>query len=231
MLEQLRIDVCNANINLKRTGLVKHTWGNVSGFDKQLSMMVIKPSGIPYEELTPEKMVVLDLDGKVVEGNLNPSTDSETHLEIYKEYPELGGVVHTHSFWATVWAQAGLGIQAFGTTHADCFYGEIPCTRAMTNDEISIDYEKNCGLVIVETLKQRDIHETSAVLLRSHGPFTWGESPATAVLNSEYLEEIAELAWKTLQIKPDVHSMPKILMDKHFFRKHGGNAYYGQSNK
>ena len=231
MLEQLRKDVCEANKRLQTSGLVKHTWGNVSGFDKESSLVVIKPSGVSYDELTPENMVILDLNGKVVEGDMRPSSDTNTHIEIYRAFPEIGGVVHTHSLWATAWAQAGKGIPAFGTTHADCFFGEIPCTRRLKKEEIENDYEKNCGLVIVEKMKTRIITEIKAILLNNHGPFTWGDSPNDAVLNSEYLEEIAELACMTLSISVDTPVMPYTLMCKHYYRKHGEGAYYGQPKK
>lgn len=230
-LLDLRVQVCEANVQLQKSGLVRHTWGNVSGLDYDTGMMVIKPSGVEYNKLTPDNMVILDLDGQIVEGSLTPSTDAPTHIELYKAIPELGGIAHTHSLWATAWAQAGIGIPAYGTTHADCFWGEIPCTREMTQDEVKTEYEKNSGKVIVEHIQKMDIDKLNAILLKNHGPFTWGKTPKEAELNSEYLEEIAQLAWMTRTIRKDVPIMPYILLSKHYSRKHGAEAYYGQDGK
>lgn len=231
LLYRLRKEVCEANIQLQTSGLVKYTWGNVSGFDNNMGLVVIKPSGVEYDELTAESMVIVDLNGHVVEGSLKPSTDTPTHIELYKAIPGLGGITHTHSLWATAWAQAGVNIPAYGTTHADCFFGEIPCTREMTQDEVENGYEKNSGKVIVEHIQGTGIGEMNAILLKNHGPFTWGKTPMEAEKNSEYLEEVAKLAWITHAIKDDIPGMPYVLLQKHYFRKHGMGAYYGQNNK
>lgn len=230
MLETLKEQVWKANLDLPKYGLVTFTWGNVSGIDRDKGLIVIKPSGVPYEDLKPEHMVVLDLEGKRVEGDLKPSSDTPSHLVLYKNFPEIGGVVHTHSPWATSFAQAGQGIMPLGTTHGDYFYGEIPCTRNMTEQEIKGEYEKETGNVIVETFKDRKINpmDIPAVLVNQHGPFTWGKDAAEAVHNAVVLEEVAKMAWRTLMLKPGIEPMDQNLLDKHFLRKHGANAYYGQ---
>ena len=216
---------------LPRYGLITFTWGNVSGIDRERGLVVIKPSGVSYEDLTPGKLVVISLDGKVVEGNLNPSSDTKTHLVLYKAFPELGGIVHTHSTHAVAFAQARRDLPAFGTTHADYFYGPVPCTRELTPGEIDEDYEKNTGKVIIETFQNRGIDpvHVPGVLCASHGPFTWGKDCMEAVHNSVVLEELAMMAWHTENLaKEQVPSMQQELLDKHFLRKHGANAYYGQ---
>ncbi|HNX73868.1 MAG TPA: L-ribulose-5-phosphate 4-epimerase [Spirochaetales bacterium] len=228
MLEELKNAVLKANLELPKYGLVTFTWGNVSGIDRQKGLVVIKPSGVEYDVMQADDMVVVDLAGKVVEGRLNPSSDMPTHVELYKAFPHLGGIVHTHSRWATIFAQAGIGIPALGTTHADSFYGEIPCTRAMTTKEIEGDYEKETGTVIIERFRYLNPDDVPAVLVRSHGPFTWGSSPAEAVHNAVVLEEVAMMAWHVLALQGEIEPMQQTLLDKHFFRKHGPNAYYGQ---
>lgn len=228
MLKELKERVLEANLELQRRNLVIYTWGNVSGIDREKGLVVIKPSGVAYEELTADKMVVLDLEGNKVEGDLNPSSDTATHLELYRNFPEIGGVVHTHSVFATAWAQSGQNIPCYGTTHADYFYGEIPCTRMMTREEVEQDYELNTGKVIVETFKNRDYNYTPGVLVSGHGPFTWGTDPANAVHNSVVLEELARMALYTIQINPLVGGIPDYILNKHFYRKHGKDAYYGQ---
>ena len=231
MLEQLKKDVYEANMELPRRGLITYTWGNVSGRDAETGYFVIKPSGVDYDKLTPEDMVVVDLEGNVIEGKYRPSSDTPTHIELYKKYPELGGVVHTHSPEATSWAQAGRSIPLYGTTHADYFYGPIPCARSLTKEEIEGEYEKNTGLVIIETFEEKGINPvyTPGVLCCNHGPFTWGKDAAEAVHNAVVLEEVAKMATKTELINPRVQSAPDTIRDKHFFRKHGENAYYGQN--
>lgn len=230
MLEKLKQSVYEANMELPRRGLVTYTWGNVSGIDREKGLVVIKPSGVRYEELTPDKLVVLDLDGKVVEGALNPSSDTKTHLELYREFPALGGVVHTHSPCAVAWAQAGRDIPCYGTTHADYFYGPVPCARALTPEEIDEDYERNTGRVIVEEFRARGIEpaHVPAVICRSHGPFAWGADAAEAVYHAAVLEEVAHMALLTLAVDADAVPAPQHLQDKHFMRKHGPQAYYGQ---
>ena len=230
MLEELRKQVYCANMELPRRNLVTFTWGNVSGIDRETGLLVIKPSGVEYEELTPEKLVVVDLHGSVVEGDLNPSSDTKTHIELYKAFPQLGGIVHTHSPYAVAWAQAGRDIPCYGTTHADYFYGAVPCTRHLTEAEITEDYEGNTGKVIVETFRGRGIDPMAvpAVLVCKHGPFTWGKTCAKAVENALVLEECAHMARLTEQFAPGVAPAPSYLQDKHYFRKHGPNAYYGQ---
>jgi L-ribulose-5-phosphate 4-epimerase len=228
MLEDLKREVFEANLLLQKYNLVLFTWGNVSALDQDSGLLVIKPSGVAYETMKPEDMVVLDLDGKVAEGSLNPSSDTPTHIEIYRNFPEARGVTHTHSKWATVWAQAGMGIPAIGTTHADYFYGEVPCTRELTQNEIEDAYERNTGRVIVETFAGRDPDQMHAVLVASHGPFTWGKSARDSVENAVVLEEIAEMAYGSFTLRPGLSSMPQALLDKHYLRKHGKNAYYGQ---
>lgn len=230
MLEKLKQSVYEANMELPRRGLVTYTWGNVSGIDREKGLVVIKPSGVRYEELTPDKLVVLDLDGKVVEGELNPSSDTKTHLVLYRKFPALGGVVHTHSPCAVAWAQAGRDIPCYGTTHADYFYGPVPCARALTPEEIDEDYERNTGRVIVEEFRARGIEpaHVPAVICRSHGPFAWGADAAEAVYHAAVLEEVAHMALLTLAVDADAMPAPQHLQDKHFMRKHGPQAYYGQ---
>lgn len=230
MLEQLKQQVYEANMELPKRGLVTYTWGNVSGIDRESGLVVIKPSGVEYDELTPDKLVVVDLDGTVVEGSLRPSSDTKTHLELYKAFPSLGGIVHTHSPHAVAWAQAGEGIPCYGTTHADYFYGTIPCARHLTQQEIDEDYEKNTGTVIVETFQTQNIDpvHVPAVICHSHGPFTWGKDAAQAVYHAVVLEEVARMAILTRQVNPAAAPAPQSVQDKHFMRKHGPNAYYGQ---
>ncbi|MGM9590845.1 MAG: L-ribulose-5-phosphate 4-epimerase [Faecousia sp.] len=230
MLEELKQAVYEANMELPKRGLVTYTWGNVSGIDREKGLFVIKPSGVEYDELKPEDLVVMDLNGNKVEGKLNPSSDTKTHLELYKAFPELGGIVHTHSTHAVAWAQAGRDITAYGTTHADYFYGDIPCARSLTAAEIEEDYETNTGKVIIETFRQRGIEPkfVPAVVCRNHGPFTWGKDAAQAVYHAVVLEEVAKMAWLTEQLNHHVQRAPQYIQDKHFLRKHGPNAYYGQ---
>ena len=228
MLEALKEKVCAANIALKNYGVVIFTWGNVSARDKETGLGVIKPSGVPYESMKPEHMVVVDINGSRVEGDLNPSTDLPTHLELYKACPNIGGVVHTHSAHATAWAQAGRGIPFYGTTHADYFYGEIPCTRELTPEEVADAYEKNTGLVIAETFRDMDYMAVPGVLVKNHGVFTWGKDADEAVHNAVVMESVAGMALETELINPQVSPAPDYLKDKHYLRKHGANAYYGQ---
>lgn len=228
MLEELKQQVLEANLALPKYGLVTFTWGNVSGFDKESGLVVIKPSGVPYEDLKTSDLVVLDLDGNVVEGDLKPSSDTPTHLVLYKKFPGIGGVVHTHSPWATSWAQAGKPIPALGTTQADYFYGEVPVTRRMTEEEIKGAYELETGNVIVETFKDINPIEIPSVLVHSHAPFNWGKDANEAVHNAVVLEECAKMALRTYQINPEAPPMDQELLDKHYLRKHGANAYYGQ---
>jgi len=232
MLEKLKAQVCRANLDLVAKGLVIETWGNASGIDRERGLMVIKPSGVPYDGMKPKHMVVVSLaDGKVVDGNLKPSSDTETHLVLYRAFPKIGGVVHTHSLFATAWAQAQRGLPSYGTTQADYWYGDVPCTRLLTATEIKSDYEANTGRVIVETFKKLDPMHHPAVLVASHGPFTWGRDVADAVHNAGVLEFIARLASETLRINPRLKPMQSVLLSKHFLRKHGSNATYGQSKK
>lgn len=231
MLEQLKKEVYEANMLLPKYGLITFTWGNVSAIDREKGLIVIKPSGVEYDVMKPEDMVVVDLNGNRVEGNLNPSSDTPTHIELFKAFPNIGGVVHTHSRWATTFAQSGRGIPALGTTHADYFYGEIPCTRKMTAEEIKTDYEKETGTVIIERFKEAGINpdDVPAALVYSHGPFTWGTDAHNAVHNAVVLEEVAFMAWHNLSISGStIPSMQQELLDKHYLRKHGANAYYGQ---
>lgn len=228
MLEALKKEVWKANMDLPKYGLVTFTWGNVSGIDRSKGLIVIKPSGVPYEDLKPDHMVVLDLEGNQVEGGLKPSSDTPTHLVLYKHFPQAGGVVHTHSSWATAFAQAGRGIMALGTTHGDYFYGDIPCTRLMTKQEIKGEYEKETGNVIVETFGNIDPMKIPGVLVNQHGPFAWGADAKEAVHNAVVMEEVAKMAWRTLVLNPEIGPMDQNLLDKHFLRKHGANAYYGQ---
>ena len=228
MLEELKKQVLEANLLLPKHNLITFTWGNVSGIDRESGLVVIKPSGVSYDGMTVEDMVVVDLDGKVVEGKWKPSSDTPTHVELYKAFPECGGVVHTHSRWATTFAQAGMGVIPMGTTQADYFYGTIPCTRKMTPEEIKGEYEKETGKVIIETFRDLDAAAIPAVLVHSHGPFAWGKDAMEAVHNAVVLEEVAFMDWHALMINPEKGIMQQELMDKHYLRKHGANAYYGQ---
>ena len=231
MLEELKKQVYKANMELPRYGLVTFTWGNVSGIDKESGLFVIKPSGVDYDKLTPEDMVVMDLQGNRIEGRYKPSSDTPTHLEIYKAFPEVGGIVHTHSSYATSWAQAGRGIPCYGTTHADYIYGEVPCLRCLSKVEIEEAYEENTGhLIVNEFLRMnKDPMAVPAVLCKNHGPFAWGKDAMDAVHNAVVLEEVAKMAYRTETINPKVAPAPNELQDKHYFRKHGDNAYYGQN--
>lgn len=229
MLEELKQQVLEANQALPEHKLVTFTWGNVSGFSKEEGLMVIKPSGVDYKDLTVDSLVVLDLEGNIVEGDLKPSSDTPTHLVLYQKFPDIGGVVHTHSPWATSWAQAGKSIPALGTTHGDYFYGTIPCTRRMTEKEIQGEYELETGNVIVETFNNIDPNQVPSVLVHSHAPFNWGKDPQEAIHNAVVLEEVAKMALHTYQLNPQTTSMDQVLLDKHYLRKHGKNAYYGQS--
>lgn len=228
MLEELKKSVLEANLLLPKYGLVTFTWGNVSGIDRETELVVIKPSGVPYEGMCAEDMVVVSLDGKVVEGKWKPSSDTATHLELYKAFPECGGIVHTHSRWATTFSQAGMDIPAMGTTHGDYFYGDIPCTRPMTDDEINGEYEKETGKVIVETFSDKNPAAIPGVLVFSHGPFAWGADAAEAVHNAVVMEEVAFMDWHAMLLAPEKGNMQKALLDRHYLRKHGKNAYYGQ---
>jgi L-ribulose-5-phosphate 4-epimerase len=232
MLEELKRQVLEANLLLPKHGLITFTWGNVSGIDREQGLVVIKPSGVEYDHMTAEDMVVVDLHtGERVEGKLKPSSDTPTHLELYKAFPNIGGVVHTHSRWATSFAQAGMGIPAYGTTQGDYFYGEIPCTRKMTPEEIAGAYEKETGTVIIERFRTGGIEpdQVPAVLVHSHGPFTWGTDPENAVHNAVVLEEVAFMALQARMLNPNLQPMQQELLDKHYLRKHGANAYYGQN--
>ena len=228
MLEALKTKVLEANLALVKHNLVTFTWGNVSGIDREKNLVVIKPSGVEYDTMTVNDMVVVDLEGNVIEGKWKPSSDTPTHLELYKAFQNIGGIVHTHSRNATAWAQAGRGIPAYGTTHGDYFYGEIPCTRQMTAAEIGGEYEKETGKVIVETIGGRSADDIPAALVYSHGPFAWGTDPENAVHNAVVLEELAFMAAQTEILNPNVTQMQQELLDKHYLRKHGKNAYYGQ---
>lgn len=230
--KDLRESVCAANLELARSGLVLYTWGNVSGIDRTEGIVWIKPSGVPYDQLTPEKIVPVSLEsGEALERNWRPSSDTPTHLELYRNWPQIGGVVHTHSLYATAWAQAGTSIPCLGTTHADDFFGPIPCTRRFHQHEVEQDYEKNTGKLIVETFStsETDPLQCPGVLVNGHGPFTWGKNPQEAVYKAVILEYTAKIAFLTLQIQPNAPSLQKYLLEKHFFRKHGANAYYGQT--
>lgn len=235
MLEALKKQVWEANLLLPKHHLVTFTWGNVSGMDRDSGMLVIKPSGVPYEALKPEHMVVVDLDGRVVEGALKPSSDTPTHIALYKGFPTVGGIVHTHSRWATIWAQAARSIPLYGTTHADYFYGPIPCTRPLTKEEVDTAYELETGHVILETFagQARDPLHVPGCLAASHGPFAWGKSAHEAVHNAVVMEEVAMMAWHTEVLSATAPAVPApdYIRDKHFFRKHGPNAYYGQPGK
>lgn len=229
MLEELKQQVCDANLALPKHGLVTFTWGNVSGIDREKGLVVIKPSGVDYDRLTPEDMVVVSLHtGERVEGNWKPSSDTPTHLALYRAFPKIGGVVHTHSRWATAFAQAGKSIPPLGTTHADYFYGEIPCTRKLVPEEIEGNYEEETGKVIVECFRWRSANDIPAVLVHSHGPFTWGTDPADAVMHAAVLEEVAFMAYHAMSLTPGLRPMGPELLDRHYLRKHGQNAYYGQ---
>lgn len=230
MLEELKKEVFEANLELPKKGLVTYTWGNVSGIDREKGLIVIKPSGVEYDDMKAEDMVVVDMNGKVVEGKYKPSSDTPTHIELYKAFPNVGGVVHTHSSWATIFSQAGRDIKAYGTTHADYFYGDIPCTRKMSVAEINGEYEKETGTVIIEAFKNRNIDadQMPSVLVNSHGPFSWGKNPKDAVHNAVVLEELAKMAFNTESLNNSIERMQSDLLDKHYLRKHGANAYYGQ---
>lgn len=229
MLEELKKEVYEANMLLPKYKLVTFTWGNVSAIDRETGLIVIKPSGVDYEKMSPEDMVVVNLAGEVVEGKYKPSSDTPTHVKLYNDFPEVGGIVHTHSRWATIFAQAGKCIKPYGTTQADYFYNEIPCTRDMTSEEIKGKYEYNTGEVIVETFKGINPIHVPAVLVKNHGPFTWGKDAVEAVHNAVVLEEVAMMAWNTeVLANHNIETMPKELIEKHFMRKHGPNAYYGQ---
>ena len=230
MLEELKKTVFEANMELPRHGLVTYTWGNVSGIDREKGLFVIKPSGVEYDELRPEDLVVMDLKGNKVEGELNPSSDTKTHLVLYNAFPQIGGIVHTHSPHAVGWAQAGEDIPCFGTTHADYFYGPVPCARHLTQEELDEDYELNTGKIIVETFRGRGIDPVAvpAVICHSHGPFAWGKDAAQAVYHAVVLEEVAKMAMYTRQVRRDTPPAPQHIQDKHYMRKHGPNAYYGQ---
>ena len=230
MLEELKEKVYLANMELPKRGLVTYTWGNVSGIDREKGLFVIKPSGVEYDELKPSDMVVMDLQGNKVEGDMNPSSDTKTHLVLYNAFPQVGGIVHTHSPYAVAWAQAGEDLPCYGTTHADYFYGSIPCARHLTQAELDEDYEKNTGVTIVETFKERGLDPMAvpAVLCFSHGPFTWGKDPAQAVYHSVVLEECAKMGLFTKMINPNAAPAPQRMQNKHYMRKHGPNVYYGQ---
>ncbi len=228
MLEELKELVYKANMALPKYGLVTFTWGNVSAIDRESKLFVIKPSGVEYDKLSPKDMVVMDLEGNQVEGDYRPSSDTATHLELYKAFPKMGGIVHTHSSWATSWAQAGRGIPCYGTTHADYMYGEIPCLRCLTKEEIESAYERNTGLLIVEHFKNREYMAVPACLCKNHGPFAWGKDAMEAVHNAVVLEEVAKMAARCELINPKAEPAPQELQDKHYQRKHGANAYYGQ---
>ena len=227
-LGRLKEEVCEANLELVEKKLVIYTWGNVSGILRDEGLVVIKPSGVSYDKLVPGMMVVLDLQGNIFDGNYNPSSDTPTHLELYKGFPDIGGVVHTHSTYATAWSQAKKPIECYGTTHSDYFYHQIPCTPELTSEEINGDYEMNTGKVILRTMADNDYKSMPGILVANHGPFTWGKNPCTAVHNSVVLEELARMAYLTLTINQEITGIQPVLMDKHYLRKHGKNAYYGQ---
>lgn len=230
MLKHLKEEVYQANLELPKHGLVKFTWGNASAIDHDCGLFVIKPSGVDYETMKPSDMVVVDLNGNVVEGDMNPSSDTMTHAVLYRHYPEIGGIVHTHSTWATIWAQAGLDVPAMGTTHADTFYGAIPCARFLTQEEIDRGYEAATGQVIIETFEERgiDVLAVPGVLLRGHGPFTWGKDVKAAVVNSVVLDEVSKMNLFARGLNDLASDLPQRILDKHYLRKHGKNAYYGQ---
>ena len=231
MLENLKKEVCEANLLLPKYGLVTFTWGNVSAVDRERGVIVIKPSGVEYDELTPDMMTVVDFDGNIVEGGLNPSSDTPTHIELYKSFKNIGGVVHTHSTNAVSFAQAKRSITIYGTTHADYFFGDIPCTRPLTREEIESDYEKNTGVVIANTFENIDPEAMPAVLVANHGPFAWGKDARDAVHNAVVLEQVALMAMQTEMLNPNITAVSDYIKDKHYYRKHGENAYYGQKNR
>lgn len=228
---ELKKSVFEANLELVKQGLVIYTWGNVSGIDRESGLVVIKPSGVDYDKMTVEDMVVISIDGEIVEGRMKPSSDAPTHLALYRKYDKIGSVVHTHSEWATSWAQSGRDIPCYGTTHADYFYGNIPCTRALSDDEIKGEYELNTGFVIIETLKEGQIEpmEIPGIIIFNHGPFSWGRNPSDAVHNAKVMEEVGKMAYRSEQLNPELKPVNKVLLDKHYLRKHGKNAYYGQT--
>lgn len=230
MIEKLKEIVFKENLELVKKNLVIYTWGNVSATDREKKLMVIKPSGVEYDTMKPEDMVIIDFEGNVIESRYKPSSDTPTHIELYKAFEKIGGIVHTHSSYATSWAQARKEIPALGTTHADYFYGNVLCTRPLTKEEIDGEYEKNTGLVIIETLKKNNINplDIPGIIVASHGPFAWGRDAEEAVYNAVVLEELAKMAYRTIQINPDIKPVEKYLLDKHYLRKHGKNAYYGQ---
>lgn len=228
MTTSLKQRVFDANMELPRRGLVTYTWGNVSAIDRERGLVAIKPSGVAYEVMQAEDMVVVDLQGNIVEGRYRPSSDTPTHLELYRRYPQMGGIVHTHSTHATAWAQAGLDIPALGTTHADYFFGDIPCTRALTQDEVEREYERNTGVVIAQTVGDANPLHTPGIIVYQHGPFCWGKDAEQAVHNAVVLEEVAKMAWLAYSLNPRLHPLDDALQHKHFSRKHGPNAYYGQ---
>ncbi|MBQ7561487.1 MAG: L-ribulose-5-phosphate 4-epimerase [Synergistaceae bacterium] len=232
LLEKLRQEVYRANMELPEKNLVVYTWGNVSGIDREKGLIVIKPSGVEYEDLTPENLVVVNMNNKIIEGDLNPSSDTKTHVELYKTFPEIGGIVHTHSPHAVGWAQAGRDIPCYGTTQADYFYGAVPCTRNLTAQEVNDDYELNTGKVIAETFRERKLDPVAipGVICRCHGPFSFGKNPAQAVYHAVVLEEVAKMAMYTITIERNADPAPQYVLDKHYLRKHGPNAYYGQGN-
>lgn len=229
-LKDLKQKVYDANMEVRDQGLIKYTWGNVSGVSREHKVFVIKPSGVSYDDLKPEDMVVCDFEGNVIEGKLNPSSDTQTHAALYKEYEDIGAIVHTHSPWATIWSQAGLDVPVYGTTHADTFYGEIPCARFLTQEEIDKAYERETGNVIIETFKERglDVMDIPGVLLHGHGPFTWAKDPETAVMNAVVLEEVCMMNYHTISLNNSAEKLPQRILDKHYLRKHGKDAYYGQ---
>ncbi|MBR2281083.1 MAG: L-ribulose-5-phosphate 4-epimerase [Spirochaetales bacterium] len=231
MLETLRKKVLEANLLLPKHNLVTFTWGNVSAIDRSKGLVVIKPSGVDYEHMTAADMVIVDLDGNVVEGDLRPSSDTPTHIELYRAFPNIGGVVHTHSRWATSFAQAGQPLMPMGTTHADYFYGPIPCTRSLTDEEIHGSYERNTGLVIIDTFRDMDPDAVPGVLVRNHGPFAWGTDAANAVHNAVVMEEIAFMNYHAITLNKQAPCVSQGLLDKHYYRKHGANAYYGQEKR
>ena len=233
MLENLKEKVLKANLQLVENGLVLFTWGNVSERDKESGLIVIKPSGVSYADMTAEDMVVIDINGNIVEGNLRPSSDTPTHLEMYKAYPEILGVTHTHSTFATSWAQSGRDIPFYGTTHAEYFYGDIPCARALTKEEVEGEYEKNTGLVIIERFKGDGLNplEVPGVLVKSHGVFAFGKTASDSVHNATVIEEVAKMNLQTLALNPNKQMISQYILDKHYYRKHGKNAYYGQNDK
>ncbi len=231
MLDRLKEEVFRANMELKEKGLIIYTWGNVSGIDREKKLIVIKPSGVDYDDMKADDMVVVDFNGKVIEGKYKPSSDTATHIELFKKYPEIGGIVHTHSTWAVAFAQAGMDIPAFGTTHADYFFGDVLCTRELSEAEIENDYELHTGKVIIETIGDKNPMEVPGIVVKNHGPFTWGKTPAGAVYNAVVLEKVAEMAYKTMTLNPKVKRVSQFLLNKHYYRKHGANAYYGQGSE